>query len=49
MELAYVDVPDEFSGAVIQKLSMRKGELQNMSPSGTAAIPVWSSPSRPAV
>ena len=30
MELAYVDVPDEFSGAVIQKLSERKGELQNM-------------------
>lgn len=30
MELAYVDVPDEFSGAVIQKLSSRKGELQSM-------------------
>lgn len=30
MELAYVDVPDEFSGAVIQKLSARKGELQSM-------------------
>ena len=30
MELAYVDVPDEFSGAVIQKLSARKGELLNM-------------------
>ena len=30
MELAYVDVPDEFSGAVIQKLSARKGELRNM-------------------
>lgn len=34
MELAYVDVPDEFSGAVIQKLSARKGELLNM---GTAS------------
>lgn len=30
MELAYVDVPDEFSGAVIQKLSARRGELRNM-------------------
>jgi GTP-binding protein len=30
MEIAYVDVPDEFSGAVIQKLSARKGELRNM-------------------
>lgn len=30
MELAYVDVPEEFSGAVIQKLSERKGELLNM-------------------
>ncbi|MBQ1547849.1 MAG: translational GTPase TypA [Lachnospiraceae bacterium] len=32
MEIAYVDVPDEFTGSVIQKLSERKGELQNMSP-----------------
>ena len=30
MEIAYVDVPDEFSGAVIEKLSSRKGDLQNM-------------------
>ncbi len=30
MELAYVDVPDEFSGSVIEKLSQRKGTLQNM-------------------
>ena len=30
MELAYVDVPDEFTGAVISKLQQRKGELQNM-------------------
>ena len=30
MELAYVDVPEEFSGNVIQKLSGRKGELQGM-------------------
>ena len=31
MERAYVDVPDEFSGTVIEKLSSRKGELLNMS------------------
>ena len=30
MEIAYVDVPDEFTGAVISKLQQRKGELQNM-------------------
>ena len=30
MELAYIDVPEEFSGTVIEKLSQRKGELQNM-------------------
>ena len=32
MELVYIDVPEEFSGSVIQKLSTRKGELQGMSP-----------------
>ena len=32
MERAYVDVPDEFQGVVIEKLSARKGELQNMRP-----------------
>ena len=31
MELVYVDVPEEFAGTVIQKLSSRKGELQGMS------------------
>lgn len=31
MEIAYVDVPEEFSGSVISKLSERKGELQGMS------------------
>lgn len=30
METAYVDVPDEFTGTVIDKLSQRKGELRNM-------------------
>ncbi len=34
MELAYIDVPEEFSGIVIEKLSRRKGELQNI---GTAS------------
>ena len=33
MEIAYVDVPDEFTGTVIDKLSQRKGELQSMSAS----------------
>lgn len=32
IELAYVDVPEEFSGSVIQKLSQRKGELLGMTP-----------------
>lgn len=31
MERAYIDVPDEFSGTIIDKLSQRKGELQGMS------------------
>lgn len=31
MELAYIDVPEEFSGTVIQRLSERRGELQGMS------------------
>lgn len=35
MELAYVDVPDEFSGTVIEKLSGRKGELISMANSNT--------------
>ncbi|MDD7402890.1 MAG: translational GTPase TypA [Butyribacter sp.] len=30
MERAYIDVPEEFSGSVIEKLSNRKGELQGM-------------------
>ena len=30
MEIAYIDVPDEFTGTIIEKLSQRKGELQNM-------------------
>lgn len=31
MEKAYLDVPEEFSGTVIEKLSQRKGELIGMS------------------
>lgn len=34
METAVIDVPEEFSGTVIDKLSQRKGELQGMSASG---------------
>ena len=30
MELAYIDVPEEFTGTVIEKLGQRKGELRNM-------------------
>ena len=32
MELAYIDVPEEFAGNVIEKLGARKGELVNMTP-----------------
>ena len=32
-EIAIVDVPDEFSGTVINMMSVRKGELSGMSPS----------------
>lgn len=35
MEIATIDVPDEFTGTVIDKLSQRKGELQNMTNTGT--------------
>nr|MBQ6242928.1 translational GTPase TypA [Lachnospiraceae bacterium] len=34
MERVYVDVPDEYTGTVIEKLSLRKGELSNMRPFG---------------
>ena len=30
MELCYIDVPEEFSGSIIEKLSQRKGELRSM-------------------
>ena len=32
MEIAYIDVPEEFTGTVIQKLTQRKGELSGMTP-----------------
>lgn len=35
METAIIDVPEEFSGTVIEKLSQRKGELQNMTVNNT--------------
>ena len=35
MERAYIDVPDEFTGSVIEKLSSRKGELLGMSTSNS--------------
>ena len=35
MELTYIDVPDEFSGTIIEKLSQRKGELKNITTSGS--------------
>lgn len=38
MELAYIDVPNEFSGSVIEALSKRKGELLNMSPGRSEMI-----------
>ena len=33
MEIAYIDVPEEFAGSIIEKLSNRKGELRAMSTS----------------
>ena len=33
-EIAYIDVPDEFTGTVINMLNSRKGELQGMAPTG---------------
>nr|WP_315103600.1 translational GTPase TypA [uncultured Catonella sp.] len=40
VEMTVIDVPDEFSGAVISKLSERKGELRNMTTnaSGTTRL-----------
>lgn len=38
MEVAVIDVPDEFSGTVINMLNVRKGELQGMSPSNDGTV-----------
>lgn len=46
MERVSIDVPDEYSGSVIQKLSARKGELLEMSPSGTRMKLEYSIPAR---
>ena len=47
IETAYLDVPDEFTGTVIDKLSQRKGELQNMSASnGSTTRLTFSIPAR---
>ncbi len=47
MELCYIDVPEEFSGSAIEKLSQRKGELQNMgAASGGYTRLTFSIPSR---
>ncbi|MBO4338174.1 MAG: translational GTPase TypA [Lachnospiraceae bacterium] len=47
MEIAYIDLPEEFSGTVIQKLSARKGELLTMKPaSGGYTRLEFSIPSR---
>ena len=47
IETAYVDVPDEFTGTVIDKLSQRKGELTSMSTSnGSSTRLVFSIPAR---
>ena len=47
MELAYVDVPEEFSGVIIEKLSQRKGELKEMGhASGGYTRLIFSIPSR---
>ena len=38
MEIAYIDVPEEFSGTVISMLNERKGELQAMSPAHDGTV-----------
>lgn len=46
-EVAYIDVPDEFAGTVINMLNIRKGELQGMAPTGNGTTKLeFSVPSR---
>ncbi|MBP5858768.1 translational GTPase TypA [Marivibrio halodurans] len=47
MEEVQIDVDEEFSGVVVEKLGLRKGELQEMKPSGGGKIRlVFAIPSR---
>lgn len=47
METAYIDVPEDCSGTVIQKLSIRKGDLNGMAPlNGQTTRLEFSIPSR---
>ena len=47
MELCYVDVPEDYSGTIIEALSNRKGELKNMTPSNGGYVRLeFSIPSR---
>lgn len=46
-EIAVIDVPDEFSGTIINMLNQRKGELQGMAPTGNGTTRLeFSIPSR---
>ena len=38
MEIAYIDVPEEFSGTIISMLNERKGELQAMAPAHDGTV-----------
>ena len=46
MERVYIDVPEEYQGTVIQKLSARKGDLLEMTPSGSRMKIEYSIPAR---
>ena len=46
MEKVYIDVPEEYQGTVIQKLSARKGDLLQMTPSGSRMKIEYLIPSR---
>ena len=46
MEIATLDVPEEYVGAVIEKLGKRKGDLVEMTPMGSRMRIIYSIPSR---
>ena len=46
MEIATLDVPEEYVGAVIEKLGKRKGDLVEMTPLGSRMRIIYSIPSR---